>query len=474
MLRRSGMAFAVMASTALNGGCVVPREAGFPDVQRSVEERLGKRVVWNRGSAEDEAVAGEVRELLGEPLTADEAVQIALLNNRNLQATYEELSIAQADLVQAGLLTNPVFEAELKFAEGTGDWAFEGGIVQDFIDLLQMPLRKRIAKGELESAKLRVAGEVIDVAAETRAAFYTTQAQTQMLELRRTVLDAAEASYAASLALFDAGNIPEIDFAQERSQYEQAKLEYASAEASVQADREELNVLMGLWGEQTTWQIEERLADPSAEELPVEDVERLAVENSLDLAVFQQQVVTAGRALGLARPFALLAEGEIGVAGEREEGGDWEIGPSIGLPIPLFDQGQAGVASAQAGLRQAQHRHKALAIELRARARAAAIRLRAARDRATYYREAILPVAKQVMDQTQLQYNAMQVGVFQLLQARQQQVQSAAGYIEALETYWQARSEVERLLAGRLGGSASNQSTDEPLTQGAPEGAGGH
>ena len=459
----------------LLAGCSVPREAGFPDVQQTVEARLGQRVHWNQGTPEDAAVADEVRALLAQPLTADAAVQIALLSNRNLQATYEDLSIAQADLVQAGLLSNPVFHAEFKFAEGTGDLAFEGGIVQDFIDLLQMPLRKRIAAGAFEAAKLRVAGEVIDLATRTRTAFYALQAEGQMLELRRTVLDAAEASYATSRALYDAGNIPEVDVAQERSQYERAKLEVATAEAAVLADREALSALMGLWGTGNDWQIADRLPDPPAEELPIDDAERRAVEASLDLAMFEQAAVNAGRELGLTRPFALLNEAELGVVGEKHEGGDWEAGPSIGLPIPLFDQGQARTASARARLRQAQQRYAALAVDLRAAARTAAIRLRAARERALYHRDVILPVAGQVMDQTQLHYNAMQIGVFQLLQARQGQVQAAADYVDALRTYWLARAELQHVLAGRLGSASSvSPASTAPTMQAATDAAGGH
>lgn len=435
---------------SLVGGCAVPRESGFPDVRQNVEGRLGKRVHWNQGTPEDQTVAAEVRTLMEQPLTVDQAVQIALLNNRNLQATYEELAIAQADVVQAGLLSNPVFEGEFKIHEATKNLAFEGGITQDFIDILQIPLRKRLAEGAFEAAKLRVTGEVIELATQTRAMFFAVQADQQLLELRRTVLEAADASYEVSKALHAAGNIPLVELVQERAQYEQAKIAFATAEAAMLADRERLSVLLGLWGTQSAWRIEDRLPDPPPDELPLDDLERRAVQNSLDLVLVRQQVTIAGRELGLARPFALLPEGDAGVAAEHEEEEGWSIGPSIGLPIPLFDRGQARVASAQAGVRQAQQRYAALAVQLRAEARAAAIRLRTARDRARYYREVILPVAEQVLEQTQLQYNAMLVGVFELLQARQQQVEAGTGYIEALREYWVARSRVEALLAGRL------------------------
>src|SRR5438045_1448774 len=100
----------VLAATSLAlGGCAtVPRDAGFGDVEQLVAERTALRVQWNRGTAADRAVEEMIRQSIASELTIDQAVQIALLNNRNLQATYEELGIAQADLVQAGLLQNPV------------------------------------------------------------------------------------------------------------------------------------------------------------------------------------------------------------------------------------------------------------------------------------------------------------------------------------------------------------------------------
>jgi len=97
-------------------GCVsVDPATGFPDVERVVQERTGKRVRWLQGKPEDAEVDQAVRDLLKDPLSVEAAVEIALLSNRTLQATYEELGIAQADLVQAGLLKNPVLFGSARF-----------------------------------------------------------------------------------------------------------------------------------------------------------------------------------------------------------------------------------------------------------------------------------------------------------------------------------------------------------------------
>ena len=180
---------------ALVGYANVPRDAGFEDVRHTVADRTGHRVEWNRGTDADAVVAEALRAILREEMTADKAVQVALLNNRRLQATYEDLMIAQADLVGAGLLRNPVFDAEFRFPETGGGVGIEMAVVQDFIDLLYLPLRKKQAAAAFEAAKLRVAGEVIDLAAEVRAAFYDFQASQQAVEMRRQVVQATGASY---------------------------------------------------------------------------------------------------------------------------------------------------------------------------------------------------------------------------------------------------------------------------------------
>src|SRR3954469_13390269 len=88
----------------LIGGCSVPKEAGFPDVAAVVKQRSGHRIVWDQGGAPDLEVKESGAALAAREIAVEEAVQIALLNNKHLQDTYEELMIAQADVVQAGLL----------------------------------------------------------------------------------------------------------------------------------------------------------------------------------------------------------------------------------------------------------------------------------------------------------------------------------------------------------------------------------
>lgn len=453
-------AILALAVGALVGGCAnVPREAGFRDVESTVAERTGQRVHWNQGSAADDDVAEVTRSMLNKELTADEAVQIALLNNRQLQAVYEDLMIAQADLVEAGLLSNPVFDAEFRFLDdGT---AVEMSIVQDFLEILYLPLRKRVAEAQFEATKLRVAGAVIDLAGETRLAFYELQGSQQTLEMRRQVRQATESSYDLAQRMRRAGNITELELVNEQALYEQSKVSLAAAEAQVALDRERLNELMGTWGDAVGWQTAVRLPEPVQQPALQEGVERRAVAQSLDLGAARLEIEAAGRRLGIVRPFAALPSVEAGASAEREPGGEWGLGPALAFPVPLFNQGQPAVARAQAEYRRAWQEYAALAVAVRARVRAAMTAVESARQRAEYYRRVILPVRQRIVQQTQLQYNAMQVGPFELLVAKRDQIDAAAEYIETLEGYWRSKTQLDQILAGRLASleQSSNRST---------------
>jgi cobalt-zinc-cadmium efflux system outer membrane protein len=465
MIAITKIAIATVSSIALViGGCTsIPADAGFDDVQQSVERRTGQRVQWNRLTTDDHAVEGAVRDLLKDGLTADRAVQIALVNNRTLQATYEELGVAQADVVQAGLLKNPVFDADVKFVEGGGGDLIEIAVVQDFLDIFAIPLRKRVTSNEFEAVKLRVAGAALDLTGQVRAAFYDHAAAEQMLELRRTVVSATQASYELARRIREAGNSTALDLANERALHEQAKIDLAQAEASVLDTRERLNVLLGLWEANTSWTAREGLPDLPADERPADDVERTAVARSIDLAVARREIEAAARTLGIRRTFGLIPEAEAGAAAEREPDGTWAVGPAISLPIPLFDQGAAATSKARAELERVRQRYIATAVEVRSAARSGRNHLLSARARADYFRRVIVPLRQEITRETQLQYNAMLIGAFQLLQAKQAEIEAGAQYIDALRDYWIARTQLEQVEGGRT----AQRADAEPMTSAA-------
>ncbi len=439
-------------------GCAgVSKKAAFSEVQQQVDKRIGFPIHWNTSANPADEVAHTIKELLGRPLVADTTVQIALLNNRRLQATYEEIGIAYAAVVDAGSISNPAFHGGATFglpvdtatAQPAHDtYTFE--IEMDFLSLLYGSMRKSVAKSEFETAKLRVTAAVMDLAGQTRMAFYRVQAEKQMLEMFRQVVLATQAGYDFASHLHEAGNIPELDLFLQRALYEGSKLALAVAEVTLAESREQLNRLMGLWGKDTTWTVESRLPDIPAEPLKLDNVEKVAIENSIDLAMAREGIVSIGKQLGVIEAMSLVPRLEIGGELEYEEG-DWKAGPVLGFEIPLFDRNQGQRAAAAAELRRRQWEYHALAVEIRSLVRAARHRLLTARQTALAYQNEILPLQEKILEQVQLQYNAMQVGTPQLLLAKQQQIDAGRDYIQALYNYHVARAAFDQILNGRLG-----------------------
>ncbi len=447
---------AIVATVVMSGCATIRRGAGFDDVQQLVSTRTPAEIVWASETESGAPIAERVHELLAKSLTPESAVQIALLNNRKLQAVYGRLGIAQADIVQAGLPPNPILTADIHFGTGASGTGAELGLVQEFISVVQIPLRKRVAEAAFEQAKLDVADAVWDLATQTKAAFYRLEGALQRLELRRTVAKATTLSADFAKRQHDVGNASDLDLATEQTLDDDARLELAEAETEVDDAREDLNVLMGLWGTDTTWTIPARLPEVPQSELSPAGLESRAIEQRLDLASAHQELEVLARTVDLAGLYRFLPSGEAGLGAHREpESGFWSTGPAISLPIPVFDQRQAVLAGDAAKLRQSEERYAALAVEIRSQVRRWRTKMLSARRRAEYYRAVALPRRTRVVDETQKEYNGILVGVFQLLEAKRGEIDAGRKYIDALTDYWVSRTELERATGAELPSAGS-------------------
>jgi len=428
----------------------VSKERGHRDVAAWVKQRTGRDTGWNAGTPDDARIARRVNALLKAPLTREHAIDIALVNNPTLAATYEELGVSQADMVQAGLLSNPVLSGSLGFPVTSGQVEYEASIVESFLSLLILPLRKKIAKQQFVADTLRVAHQALRVAASVSRTFTEIQASMRLLALQRTLLEAAQASAALAEQQFEAGNIRELDLAAIRADYQQAKFDLLGEELKLAKHREQLNRWLGLWGAQTRWSIADALAELPKQEVHLEHLEKAALQRRLDIDAARKQVLLLGNAVHLARASRLTGIFEVGVHVHQDPNGPRLFGPTLSLELPIFDQRQAVIARLQAQQRQAERRLRALSINARSAVRVARIELLTARQRVEHYRNVLLPLRERVMEQTQLQYHGMQVGPDQLLEAKREQVLTQRGQTLAIKDYWMARVELERLLGGRI------------------------
>jgi len=436
-----------LVGIGLLGSACVPEDAGYQDVRNTTAARLHHDVRWD---AHDSAsvTQKQTRALLARPLDANSAVQVALLNNQGLQGAFEELGVARAGLVQALRIPNPAIEAALRFMRKTTP-DIDLLATLSLTDLLFLPLRKGTANAQMDAAKARVAGNVLDLALDVRVAFYAYQAALQQFGLRKNVLDALGTSFELAKRLNAAGNSTDLSLENEQALYEESRLSFRHAEAMLAATREELSARMGLWGAETNWTVQPRLADAVTPDAALSTLERRALESSLDLEFLRHRYEAEGKSASLSKLRGWIPDLRAGVSAERQDK-NWGLGPAATLELPLFYQGQGETGIALAEMRRAHKLYTDTAVRVRATARGTVARLRAASESAEYYRTVLLPLRQQIVENTQLEYNAMTVGVFQLLQAKRDQISAAAGYVDLLREYWTLRAEVDQLVAGRL------------------------
>jgi cobalt-zinc-cadmium efflux system outer membrane protein len=434
----------------LTGCATVPKNAGFADVQGLVGERMGQVIEWNGNTVDDQAVQAEVNHMLSHDLTVDEAVQIALLNNLHLQATFEDLGVSQAEVVQAGLLKNPVFSGSWRFPDRAPYHTdAEYSVAEDFLDLLVLPLRKHVAEQAFEATKKSVAQQVMALAVETKVAYFTVQAREQLLNRLHLVVDLNQTAAQLANRQHEAGTLNELGAVNEQATYDQSKADLSQTEAQLAVDREDLTRLLCLWGGQTGWTIAGQLPPIPTREIPLAHLESLAMRQRLDLIAGRAQLTAFAHVVGVTETYRYFASIDVGVDTEKSPDGQNVTGPTLQLQIPIFDQGQAQVAKAQAELRQLQRRFEAMVIDARSQVREARDRMVAQRSIADSYK-ALLPERMKILSLTMEQYNGMLKGPYALLLAKQTEVATEQSYIDAWRDYWIARSELERAVGGRL------------------------
>jgi cobalt-zinc-cadmium efflux system outer membrane protein len=440
---------------------MIDQKAVFQSVQNQVSDQTGLRVVWNQGTADDQKAEAAMRQVLAEPINADDAVRIALLNNPDLQASFEEIGISQADLVQAGLLHNPTLLASWRFPDRPPSITdTEYSLAADFLDLVMIPLKIKIAKANLEQTELRLDHEVLELATQVKSAFYTYQADVQLGERLKLIEQADEQAADLAQAQQQAGNTTDLESADRQAQFAMAHIYLANAQKEMLATREKLNRLMGLWGSDLDWKAPPILPEIPDHEVSLENLESRAISQRRDLAAMQREVDAIGLALSLKTNTRFVPTTiDIGVDTEKTtDTGQHLTGPTLDLTLPIFDQGQGDIAKLTSQYRMSQRQLQSLAIRIRSEVREARESLKMDRDLVEYYKRTVVPLNLKIVNDSQLQFNAMQKNTFDLFLSKQRELESEKGYIEAWRDYWIARAELEQAVGGRLGPLAAIKS----------------
>lgn len=441
------------ALPAVFAGCASTNpKAAFNDVGQTVNARAGLSVQWQRNDSSSNEAAKAVASLLQTNLTAQSATAIALLNNRSLQAEFEEIGVSQADLAQASRLQNPVISGDWRFPNRPPSAAdIQYTAAGNVLDLLTLPARKKIATRNLERTKLAITDKVLQLAADTQTAFYQLQAQMELTNRLAIIVAVNDAASDFARRQYDAGNITDLALHEQQASAAQSHLDWMQAQAETLADGERFNRLLGLSHEQINWAIADELPSLPETESSLTNLESLAVNQRLDLAAARARAESFAAALRLKEHTRFIPGVVVGVDTERTPDGQRVTGPTLDLELPLFDQGQPAVARLTAEYRQARDNYEALKVNVGSEVRQALDAMLAAREEAKFSQKNLLPLRQQILGETLLHYNAMEASPYELLLSKEREQTAEEDNITALRDYWLARVALERAVGGRLG-----------------------
>ncbi len=438
----------------LSGCATLSSDGDVAAVQQLVE---GKTAGVSATLTQDpQAVAASIANLLKDPITAESAVRIALLNNPSLQASMATLGVSDADRVQMGRLPNPHFSIG-RFTEGD-KLEIERVLSFNVMGLLALPWKAKWQGQQHEMAKLMAAQDVVKLASDTRKTWITAVAAQQSAIYMRDVKDAADASAELARRMARVGNWSRLQQAREQVFLADATAQLARAEQTNFSEREKLIRLMGLWGQQINFTLAERLPDLPNTVTEMVDVEAQALRARLDVrsAVAESEYVADQMGFKTVMGYfdglglSLANNTTFDNAGGHQE---TQRGFEVELPLPIFDWGGARNARSKAMYMQSAARVREVAVTARSEAREAYHGYRTAYDLARHYRDEVVPLRKFINDELVLRYNGMLASVWDLLADTRSHVLSINSAIEAQRDFWLAEADLQTTLTGASTGS---------------------
>ena len=452
------MKASVIGLVLLTSGCAINPRPTFDETNAMVEKRTGLQTAWMRTEAEEAAVLARVREILKEPLSPRKAAQIALINNRALQARLEELGVAHANAAAAGLPSHPEIEGFIGWPSGGGTAKkIDLGFGTDILDLLVLPSRRKLARLELNQAKALAGDEILRVAAQVQVEAYELQALEATAAVTAVALEIEEALAEFAQARFKAGTLAELEFEEESSHRDELKMKRTILELEARKKREAINQTLSLWGDMTAWTMEPLSSGLPAADPDGADFESVALAQRLDLAAARSAIELLEGTLRLQKKTRLLPAGvRLGVETEKEDGVR-VTGPRVALQLPIFNPGRAESARVEALYFQAQRLLEDGAARARAEVREKRDQLFGSRALIQHHEGTVAPRKKRIVEMKRGYYNMMLKGADDLLRARREEVEAEGDLIEARKSYWVARTELALALGGAIPGAVEGE-----------------
>jgi outer membrane protein TolC len=451
------LAVLIAAAASLSACRTFSPDGGMDTVAMVASTGLNKDVIQVRSPEDEAAVRTRVTRMLHHPLSADAAVQIALLNNLDLQAAYNRLGIAEALAVKAS--RPPALSFSLSDVSTPVELDIERKVIGSLLSLLTMPARTRIASDQFAQAELRAAEDTLRVAAETRRAYVRAVAAREIAAALGEAQANAEASAELAGQLKQTGAVNKLDQARREVFATETDAELVGARQQAAAAREKLTRLMGLWHTDLDAYLPSALPQLPGSTRSVRSIEQDALNGRVDVQMARLEMEALAKSYGLTRrthflnvlDAAGISKTQKNRGEKRAEGGGYELV----LEVPLFDFGKANVREAEQRYLEAANHLGQLGINAASEAREAYGAYRATYAIARKYEAEVLPLHQTISAETELQYNAMQVDAFALLQAARERVRAKVAGIEAKRNFWLASTDLSVAMLG--GGNIASE-----------------
>jgi outer membrane protein TolC len=445
----------VTLASFLAAGCAkFTGDGGMEPVTDRIRREIQKEAVKITSPEEVRRARERVQALLSEPLTEETAVQIALLNNRGLQAEYNELGISEADYVQVSLPANPAIAVARTF--GTGNFVGFGlQLVGNLLAYATSGRRTEIAKREFEEARYRAVGTTLSFAIDVHRAYTRAIAAQQRLSYLEQTRQTADAAARLMRQLGETGAANKLDQGRVSAFYAELSAQIAQARLSAHREREALNRMLGLWGGDLDYKLPAKLAALPAAAEPLGDVEVEAVRRRIDLIILRYEIVTLAKSIGFVdatRYFSFLQLGgfydnEVETKDSGQQTSRDRYGFTLGITIPIFDTGEARATAAREIYMRAVNRLAERSVNARSEARISYASYKAHYDIARYYQSRIVPLRRQISDEVLLRYNGMLLDVFELLVDARENIAANLAAFDALRDYHLAMADLQAALS---------------------------
>ncbi|MBB3524054.1 TolC family protein [Rhizobium sp. BK456] len=477
------LAFPLILSGCVTGAEYSSKQAGFASVADQTAIVTTKQTVWIQNQNQARSVSAQVRSLLARKKTLDveTAVQIALLNNKGLQAAYADLGDSAADAWQSTMLVNPTVSigtTGMGTPEVEAFRTIEGMITTNILALATRNRDVAIVDTRFRQAQLTAAVKTLQLAADTRRAWIGAVAAWENAGQLQRAQATADAASELAEKLGETGAMNKGAQAREHVFVAELAGETAKARLAARLAKEELTRLMGLWGTDLDYQIPNSLAALPKTVARRDTIEAEALQNRIDLHVARLELEATAKSYGLTEATRYVTDLEIltGFETEREIEDDEKktrttAQVELEFAIPIFDTGKARMRKAELAYMRAANQLAEKAVNVRSEARSAYEAYRSNYDIARHYRNNVVPLRSKVVEESLLSYNGMITNTFELLTDTRDKINSILLSVNAKRDFWLAEASLAPAIYG--GGTNASAGT-EVAAASESSGGGGH